>query len=59
MTTFIKFVHVMIVFLSLFLVIMNVSASERRTCFTPADCPTSDCEPPSRPFCAFKYCICG
>ncbi|XP_058740288.1 uncharacterized protein LOC131612517 [Vicia villosa] len=57
MTTFIKLVHVMIVFLSLFLVIINVN--ERRTCFTPADCPTSDCEPPTRPFCAFKYCICG
>nr|QQO74676.1 nodule-specific cysteine-rich peptide L08 [Lens culinaris] len=59
MTKIINLVHVMIIFLFLFLVTINVNAAERRTCFTPADCPTSDCEPPTRPFCAFKYCLCG
>ncbi|AES98517.1 putative Late nodulin [Medicago truncatula] len=56
MAGIIKFVHVLIIFLSLFHVVKNDDGS---FCFKDSDCPDEMCPSPLKEMCYFLQCKCG
>ncbi|AES98519.1 Nodule Cysteine-Rich (NCR) secreted peptide [Medicago truncatula] len=55
MAKIIKFVYVLAIFFSLFLVAKNVNGW---TCVEDSDCPANICQPPMQRMCFYGECAC-